>query len=95
MIKSFQLGSKKYRVKVVNSISDDILGQMSSPVGLVELSENWSGKKLTEVQMKSTLYHEMIHACLHEMCRFDLSSDETFVNVLAGFVEQFEMSKKS
>lgn len=93
MIKQFNIGSRKYKVKLVEDMCD-ILGQTDSPLSLIKLSKNWNNHPISDDCLEQTLYHEVVHAILIELGYTNLSDDETFVQGFSLLLHQFENTKK-
>jgi hypothetical protein len=94
MIKSFRLGNRKYKVKVVDSIDDSGLGRNASCLGVIHISKNFHGYKIPFDSKEQTLYHEVLHAIMSEIGRDDLNNDEVFIQSTSLLLHQFERTKK-
>lgn len=93
MIKSFQIGAKKYTVRYLNHNSDN-LGESIFPLNRIHVQTKWKGEDVPESSQEQTLFHEVVHAILSEMGRLDLSGDEHFVQTLSLLFHQFVRSVK-
>lgn len=93
MIKSFLLGSKRYRVKLVEHDSSN-LGRVFTPLGLIEIQKKWDGKLIPADSMMQTFFHELSHCLFDDAGRSDLSADEHLVQSIAVLLHSFWQSRK-
>jgi len=93
MIKSFQLGAKKY--KVVKAKHDTTnLGLCYSALGMIKVQEIYDGKEIPEDCQEQALYHEVVHAILNDIGRVDLSDNENLVQSFGTLMHQFVKTMK-
>jgi hypothetical protein len=88
MIKSFQLGGKKYKVIEVDHDSGD-LGKCHAPLGRIEVQKKWQGRVVPTDSKDQTVIHEMVHCLFYDIGRGDLANDETLVQSVALAFHQF------
>jgi len=88
MIKSFCLGSKKYKVER-HSHDSGSLGICFSPLCLIKIQMVFDGKPIPEESQEQTLFHEVVHAILDEIGERDMSSNEKFVQSFSLLMRQF------
>jgi Zn-dependent peptidase ImmA (M78 family) len=88
MIKSFCLGSKKYKVERRSNDSCN-LGTCFSPLCLIRIQTIFDGKSIPEESQEQTLFHEVVHAILDDIGERDLSSNERFVQSFSLLMRQF------
>ncbi len=94
MIKSFQLGGKKY--KVIESDHDDgTLGRCNAPLGILEIQKRWQGKAIPAHSKDQTVIHEMLHCLFYDIGRNDLADDEPLVQIIALMFHQFMVTAES
>lgn len=56
------------------------------PQGTIDIARGVEGNRLSESRMRATFWHELTHAILGRMSRFDLNDDESFVNTFSAFL---------
>lgn len=56
------------------------------PQGTIDIARGVEGNRLSESRMRATFWHELTHAILDRMSRFDLNDDESFVNTFSAFL---------
>ena len=95
MIKKFTIGSRDYRVEILDGIKNNTcLGIVHNPIGLIQLAKLYKGKKIPKDSIEQTLYHEVTHAILDELGYHKLSKDEKFVQGFSLLLHQFEKTKQ-
>lgn len=94
MIKRFQLGAKKYRVRYLNTNPTTNLGNALAPVCTIDIQKHWDGRDVPALSQEQTLFHEATHCILSEIGREDLSNDESFVQSFSMLFHQFIRTAK-
>ena len=92
--KKFSIGSVDYNVKQLDYVNHgEDFGEWRCS-GDIELANNISGNKVSESQKKQTFWHELTHAILFQISKFDLNDDESFVNTFSSFLSEAINSMK-
>lgn len=97
--KSFELGphkiAVKYQKRVVNpDTREEVLGMFDALSNFLYVSTEYKGHSVNESVAHHTYHHELAHAILILMNRWDLNNDETFVDMLGMFLAQYDKTKK-
>ena len=79
----FYIGKKKYMIYIDNAECQEALGLFYESDREIYLADNYQGKKQSKIEIEKTLLHEITHALLTSMGKFELSQDEEFVDGLA------------
>lgn len=67
---------------------EDALGVTEYVECSITLTKVYKGDKLTDDAIMDTYYHERVHAILHAMHEYKLSSNEKFVEVFSRLLRQ-------
>lgn len=86
--KKFSIGSVDYNVKQLDCVNHGEDFGVWRYSGDIELANNISGDKVSESKKKQTFWHELTHAILFQMSKFDLNDDESFVNTFSSFLSE-------
>lgn len=87
-----RIGSTKYDISTTKSVYQEELGLCDMDEAVILINNKHS------VQTnKQTLWHEIVHAIMHEMAEDELCNDEAFVDrlgkMLYGFYEDNKLDK--
>lgn len=98
-IKSFQIGSHtvsvKYQKKVISpEANEEVLGLFVPLKNQIIVSTNYRNDDLCEDAIWHNLHHEVAHCFMIMMSKWELNSDEVFIDTLGLHLAQFNKSKK-
>lgn len=86
--KRFKVGSIDYEVRFVEHCGDNECFGMWQPFGFIEIANQSSGYEVSESRKRQTFFHELTHAILGQMKKYELNEDESFVNTFASFLTE-------
>lgn len=93
-----KVGGQDLNVVFKNTINGDKMGECCLWSGNIQISEIYKGEPQTDSCKFNTFYHELTHAILDTMGKYELSANERFVCTFSGFlseaVRSFEYSKE-
>lgn len=94
--KSFKLGGKEYTVKEDNTIDYDHgwSGLHDANTLEIKLASKLGAAKMHIDSIEQTFYHELVHAILSSLHKYDLNKDEEFVDTFGTMLHQFMKTKK-
>ena len=80
-MKEFKLAGKTVNIEEVETIDHEpnLLGQCSLVTLKIQLANKWKGEDVPQDSKDQTLWHEITHLILDDMCKHELSADEEFV----------------
>ena len=99
-LKQFQVGNHTINIQYKKVIKDhqnpkrDIFGRVNYVTNVIEIAETMSGFPISKDVQEHTLHHELVHYMLHLTGQWKLNQNETFVDLLGGFIAQFNKTKK-
>jgi hypothetical protein len=98
MVKSFELGPYKWKVKQLKRLPDNDLGGADPQKHLIRVAATYKdGNNIEQVAddmtKEHTFYHELTHAILMTL-NHKLQYDEQFVDSFSMLWAQFEKTKK-
>lgn len=82
------VGGQTLKVELLESIEGSKLGKCCVAGGWIKIAEAFDGIKQSDSSKMNTFMHELVHAICDTMGRGDLSADEVFVNLFAGFLTE-------
>jgi len=95
MIKSFELGSVKFNIKVVEEINEGKgLGRTFPAQALITVAKTSYNKILPNDAKEQTFHHELVHAILDTLGYYKLSNNEKFVQSFSVLLHQYMVTKK-
>lgn len=92
---SFELGGIKVNVALDKQYNDSgNAGTAYLGTGSIRVKTSSNGEDYSKDYIQVTFYHELVHLILETMGRHELSKDESFVDLMATFLHQFNKTKK-
>ena len=90
--REIQVAGVIYTVEQPEYIDTDALGEISIAEGVIRVAKSYNDRgrrpKMIDCQREQTFYHEIIHAILDTMGKYELSKDEGFVDAFASLLTQ-------
>lgn len=84
-----QLGGTTIKVELVNNgINGSKVGECSLTSSTIKIASECNNKPTSSQYREASYYHELIHAILQTMGKFDKDSDERFVEGFANLLHQ-------
>jgi len=98
MVKSFELGPYKWKVKSYKRLEDNKMGDTLPNKPMIVLSKTYLDDNDIECEVSAdmnehTFYHELTHAILITL-NHPLAYNEQFVDSFSMLLTQFEKTKK-
>lgn len=98
-VKKFILGSHTINVKYVKDVIDPdtgekILGLCNPLTNTIHVATYFKGEKLAEDVVNHSLHHELTHYILSLLGEQELNNNETFVDMVGGYIHQYVKTKK-
>lgn len=93
--KSFQLGGSTIIVSKVDDVMEGSkVAWCDLPTGRIRVSNSHCGTPCTTDYMEASFNHELVHAILQTMGKYELNKDEEFVEGFANLLHQFTKTAK-
>ena len=90
----YRVGGQFIRIEFPEKIVDSKLGTCCVSEGVIRIAQTFNGTVQSESSKLNTFFHELTHSILDTMGRYDLSSDEQFVNTFASFLTEAYVSSQ-
>lgn len=86
--KKIQVGGQDIDVEISQYLPQGDLGDCNVAEGTIKISDTAPNTDTIQStsSMQNTFYHELTHAILTTMGRFDLNDDEVFVSTFGSFL---------